>query len=131
MAELTIQVSDEMARQLEPLQERIPELLKRLIETVSPDRPKAEGPFSNENITKSAAPPAYSEVIDFLITRPTLEEIAGFKVSEEAQYRIRVLLERNREGTLNEKDEAELDLYEHLDHLMILLKAKACSAAVK
>jgi len=35
------------------------------------------------------------------------------------------LLDKNREGTLTEIEAAELDLYEQLEHMMILLKAKA------
>jgi hypothetical protein len=36
-----------------------------------------------------------------------------------------MLLENNREATLNAAETAELDLYEQLEHLMMLLKAKA------
>jgi hypothetical protein len=64
-------------------------------------------------------------VLDFLITRPTPEEIVAFKVSAEAQERLRTLLDKNREGSLTEIEAAELDLYEQLEHMMILLKAKA------
>ncbi|MEQ9667350.1 hypothetical protein [Coleofasciculus sp. G2-EDA-02] len=71
------------------------------------------------------APIAYTEVLDFLITRPTPQEITTFKVSAEAQERLHTLLDKNREGTLTAAEATELDLYEQLEHLMILLKAKA------
>jgi len=35
------------------------------------------------------------------------------------------LLEKNRTGTIDSMELAELDVYEQLEHLMILLKARA------
>ncbi|MEQ8997677.1 MAG: hypothetical protein RID53_14385 [Coleofasciculus sp. B1-GNL1-01] len=123
MAELTIQVPDELAQRLEPLRDRLPELLQRLVETVPPRIPL---PNQISSVTNPKdAPIAYTEVLDFLITRPTPQEITTFKVSAEAQERLRTLLDKNREGTLTEAEATELDLYEQLEHLMILLKAKA------
>ncbi|MFP4121296.1 hypothetical protein [Coleofasciculus sp.] len=121
MAELTIHVPDELAQRLEPLRERLPELLQRLVETVPPRIPL---PNQISSVTNPKdAPIAYTEVLDFLITRPTPQEITTFKVSAEAQERLRTLLDKNREGTLTEAEATELDLYEQLEHLMILLKA--------
>ncbi|MEQ9480801.1 hypothetical protein [Coleofasciculus sp. F4-SAH-05] len=123
MAELTIHVPDELAQRLEPLRERLPELLQRLVETVPPRIPL---PNQISSVTSPTdAPIAYTEALDFLITRPTPQEITTFKVSAEAQERLRTLLDKNREGTLTEAEATELDLYEQLEHLMILLKAKA------
>jgi hypothetical protein len=123
MAELTIQVPDELAQRLEPFRDRLPELLTRIVETVLPSSYPADLLPSVANRTD--APVAYAEVLDFLITRPTPEEIVAFKVSAEAQERLRTLLDKNREGRLTEIEAAELDLYEQLEHMMILLKAKA------
>jgi len=72
-------------------------------------------------------PPVYGEVIDFLINAPSPQEIARFKVSSAAQARLRSLLEKNREATLSETEIAELDLYEQLERMMILLKARSYS----
>jgi hypothetical protein len=46
-------------------------------------------------------------------------------VSDAAQARLRLLLDKNREEALSATEEAELDIYEQLEHLMLLLKAKA------
>jgi hypothetical protein len=51
-------------------------------------------------------------VLDFLLARPTPEAIASFKVSDSSQMRLRKLLDKNREGSLSEIENAELDLYE-------------------
>ena len=123
MAELTIQVPDELAQRLEPFRDRLPELLTRAVETILPSTCSSDLLPSVANPTD--APVAYAEVLDFLITQPTPQEIVAFKVSAEAQERLRILLDKNREGTLSETETAELDLYEQLEHMMILLKAKA------
>ena len=123
MAELTIQVPDELAQRLEPFRDRLPELLTRAVETILPSTSSSDLLPSVANPTD--APIAYAEVLDFLITRPTPQNIVAFKISPEAQERIRTLLDKNREGTLTETEAAELDLYEQLEHMMILLKAKA------
>jgi hypothetical protein len=123
MAELTIHVPDELAQRLEPLQDRLPELLTRLVETLSPRTVSADVLSLVTNPTD--APLAYAEVLDFLLTRPTPQDIIAFRVSPAAQARLRALLDRNREDELNAAEAAELDLYEQLEHLMLLLKAKA------
>ncbi len=63
-----------------------------------------------------------------MINSPTPQEIVNFKVSQQAQTHLQMLLDKNREATLNVMEVAELDVYEQLEHLMILLKARAYSA---
>lgn len=123
MAELTIQISDELAQRLEPLQNRLPELLWRLLDIdhlLSTSQPTVVA-----ETTDIAA--VYQEVLDFLIKRPTPEEIITFKVSLPSQRRLQELLEKNRSATLSSMESAELDVYEQLEHMMILLKARAYS----
>jgi hypothetical protein len=114
MAEITLHISDELAQQLEPLHDRLPLLLAQL---VGLNIPVAAPQLS--------APTAYQEVLDFLITQPSPLAILQFKVSESAQTRLRLLLDRDR---LESSEAAELDLYERLDQLMTLLKARAYTA---
>ncbi|MCL1463291.1 MULTISPECIES: hypothetical protein [Argonema] len=123
MAELTIQIPDELAKRLEPLQERLPELLWQVLEN-----PEIYQPIQSEvNPNFTDIFPVYQEVIDFLIKSPTLEDIVAFQVSPQAQTRLQTLLSKNREATLTPPEVAELDVYEQLEHLMILLKARAYS----
>jgi hypothetical protein len=124
MAQLTIQIPDELASRLEPLRDRLPELLIQLIETSS--KTPSTVPESLASIIEP--PSVYAEVLDFLIKRPTPQEIAAFKVSLQAQERLRTLLEKNQEATLTAEETAELDVYEQLEHLMLLLKARAINA---
>ncbi|MEG3862059.1 hypothetical protein [Microcoleus sp. herbarium12] len=124
MVTITLQIPDELAQRLEPLQNRLPELLWQLIElTKNPTTIEPEIATNTADI-----PTVYQEVLDFLIDSPTPQEIVGFKVSQQAQTRLQILLEKNCESTLNPMEIAELDVYEQLEHLMILLKARAYSA---
>jgi hypothetical protein len=124
MAELTIQIPDELAERLEPLRNRLPELLNQLLSTANPSLVSLENATTNlENV-----PQAYLEVLDFLITRPTPQEIATFKVSSTSQERLRSLLDKSREGILTDSESAELDIYEQFEHLMILMKARAIAS---
>lgn len=76
------------------------------------------------------APPAsiQEEVLSFLLSAPSPERIVDFHASAEAQARLRYLLEANRAGTLNEAERAELEEASHLNHFVVLLKAKAHQA---
>lgn len=122
MAELTIQVSDTLARRLQPFSDRLPELLAQVVKSL--DSP-AEKVRTQQPREYSPENQAYAEVLDFLLTRPTPREIVAFKVSAAAQRRLRTLLDKNREKGLTETESGELDLYEQLDQVMALLKAKA------
>ena len=108
MAEFTISIPDTLAQRLEPLQDRLPELLSQLVEVLSPST------ISPDRLSLAAQPTdatlAYEEVLEFLLNRPTPEAIVAFKVSPAAQARIRALLDNNREATLNAAETAELDL---------------------
>ena len=123
MAELTIQIPDELAQLLEPWQNRLPELLWRLLDVASlPTNYQRTVLAETTDITA-----VYQEVLDFLIKRPTPQEIITFKVSTPTQTRLQALLEKNRSAILSPMELAELDVYEQLEHMMILLKARAYS----
>jgi hypothetical protein len=119
MAELIIQVPDELAQRLEPLRSRLPDLLVSLLESTH----ESSVPLLTNNLSETSQ--VYLEVLDFLMTRPTLEDVIAFKVSSMAQERLQSLLAKNRAGIITDAEVAELDVYEQLEHLMILMKARA------
>ncbi|MGH1397456.1 MAG: hypothetical protein ACRAVC_25975 [Trichormus sp.] len=121
VAQLTIHIPDELAGRLEPLQSRLPELLWLLLD-IDREQPYEQPKLNTQTVE---IPEVYQEVLDFLIKRPTPEEIITFKVSARAQIRLQELLEKNRTGSLSQMELAQLDVYEQLEHLMILLKARA------
>jgi hypothetical protein len=71
------------------------------------------------------ATPVYLEVVDFIAAGPTPDRIAAYHPSEAAQERVMELLQRNKTGELLPQEEAELDDYLQLEHLMRLIKARA------
>jgi hypothetical protein len=121
MAELTLEVPDELLQRLQPFQDRLPALLTLLVGAT----PSQTGGATPAEVHGTEPPLAYVEVLDFLLTRPTPHDILTFKVSDTAQARLWLLLDKNREEALSATEEAELDIYEQLEHLMLLLKAKA------
>jgi hypothetical protein len=65
------------------------------------------------------------EILTFLLSSPTPQQIIEFQASDTAQERLRYLLEANRQGTLTDAERAELDEASQLNHLVMRLKAKA------
>ena len=68
---------------------------------------------------------AYDEILDFLAAGTTAESVASFRPSEKAQARVRELVERRRELKITVAEDEELEEYLRLEHLMIMVKAKA------
>jgi hypothetical protein len=73
----------------------------------------------------AAAASVQEEVLEFLLSSPTTEQIIGFHASEVAQMRLHTLLEANRQGILTSEERAELEEASQLNHIVMLLKAKA------
>jgi hypothetical protein len=65
------------------------------------------------------------EVLDFLVSSPTPEQIIAFHASDSAQMRLRELLDRNRNSRLTDQENAELKEMSRIDHFFTLLKARA------
>lgn len=67
----------------------------------------------------------YDEVLEFLISAPTPEQIIAFRPPEATQARLRYLLDTNRAGTLTAEEQMELDEYSRVEHFVRMLKIKA------
>lgn len=65
------------------------------------------------------------EVVAFLSQGPSREEIAAFRLSEEAQQHIRALLRKNSAGTLTPEEDHELDQMVLLDEIVSLIRTRA------
>ncbi|MEA5485941.1 MULTISPECIES: hypothetical protein [Pseudanabaena] len=124
MAQLTIEIPDELAQRLAPYKNQISEIFANLVNTSS----LLEKSTEILDVSSTPSPtelPTYLEIIDFLVNRPTSEQIANFKVSERSQERLRELLQKNRDLNLISSEVAELNLYEQLDTLMTMMKVRA------
>lgn len=67
----------------------------------------------------------HQELIDFLSSSPSLEQIVQFKILALTQKRLEELLHKNREQQLMDAEQRELDQYLQYRHVLILLKASA------
>lgn len=115
MATITLEVPDELARQLENVGDGLPGLLAYALDLAG--LPKRDASY------ESSQKPPWNEVFAFLGGEPTVDEILEFKISDEAQDRLEELLEINREGSISQQESDELDAFGEIDHMFILLKA--------
>jgi hypothetical protein len=101
MRSVTVEVPDDLAEQLTNAQDRLPELLAL-------------------GLQQPAAPaPVYRAILTFLASGPSPAEVAAYTPPSDARQRLELLLERSK---------AELDDFERIEHLMVMLKAGALSA---
>jgi hypothetical protein len=105
MATVTIDVPDELSELIAQAGDRLPELLARSLR--EPTLPAH----------------VYRYVLDFLASRPTPDQLASLGPSPEMSERVRLLLERESRKEITPAEKAELDEYERLEHLIILIKA--------
>jgi hypothetical protein len=70
-------------------------------------------------------PTLFDEILDFLASTPTPEQIITFRPSETLQARASYLLEVNRQGTLTLEERTELDELSRMNHFMSMLKLRA------
>ena len=120
MTTITLEVPDELAGKLDLLRGRLPGILPELLDLLAPD---------NGKTVPSLRYQVFTEMIDFLASGPTPEQIVEHKVSPQVQERLSELLEKNREDSLSDDENAELDSYELVDHVMSLLKIRARMSA--
>jgi hypothetical protein len=71
------------------------------------------------------------EIIDFLVSNPTLEQLAEYKAPEALDNRLHELLDKNSEEGLTAEERSELDEFKRMRHFMNMLKAKAKLKLVK
>ena len=71
--------------------------------------------------------PFYEQVLEFLASGPSVEQLAAYRPPRAAQARFSQLLEVNRARVLSSQEEEELDHYIDMDRMLSLLKAKASS----
>src|ERR1700724_3855891 len=103
MSTITIEVSEELSH-LATQPDRLAELLAQV----------ARHPTLPAHV--------YRYVLDFIATDPTSEEIAVFSPTPEMIERLKTLLAREIDGNITPREKAELDEYERLEHLVVMIK---------
>ena len=64
-------------------------------------------------------------MLDFLASRPTPEQVTAFGPTLEMTDRLKTLLGRESRGEITQAEKVELDEYERLEHLMVMIKSGA------
>jgi hypothetical protein len=105
MPTITLEVPDDLADQLGHVRDRLPEFL-----ALSLHQPALPAHI-------------YRYILDFLASNPTPEQIAAFSPTPEMQERLQTLLERSRSDEFSETERAELDEFERIEHLVVLIKS--------
>jgi hypothetical protein len=118
MTTITLEVPDELAARIGEVGAVLPELISDALEPDTADKTAL-------TLKAAATHPVYREMMDFLASSPTPQQIIAYKVSPSAQERLEELLEKNREYRLTEEESVELDVYELVEHSMIRLKSQA------
>lgn len=105
MATVTIEVPDDLSELVRQAGDRLPELL--VLSLKEPTLP----------------PHVYRYVLDFLASRSTPAQVASFGPTPEMIDRLRTLIRRESSGEITPTEKAELDEYERLEHLMVMIKS--------
>ena len=69
--------------------------------------------------------PAYFEMIDFIASGFTTEDVARYNPSAAAKQRVSELIARQGQGGLSEEEKYELHHFVELEHILLMAKAKA------
>lgn len=67
----------------------------------------------------------WHDVMEFLATLPTPEQVLALRATPEQSKRVRALLAKNQDGDLTPSEEAEMDAMIELNHVVSLAKGRA------
>ncbi len=109
--QIRVEVPDDLAIRLNPLQEQLPQIL--------------ELGLWEWNAVAQSGFSGLAEVLEVLATLPSAEEILALKPSQVLQQQIETLLEKNRTVGLTAEEEQLWQQYEYVEHLVRVAKAKA------
>lgn len=73
-----------------------------------------------------AYPPAiFEEIMEFMVSSPTPEDIIAFKPSSQLEDRLTELLTKNKQDALTEDEQDELNAFLQIIHFMNMLRIRA------
>ncbi len=109
--EITVQVPDTLGRQLQRFKERLPEMLDRGLRELLAE---SSAEFADE-----------TAIMSTLARRPSPEQVLAIRPSPEFQARVSRLLADGKQRQLSRQEEAEMERYLTLEHLVRLAKVEA------
>ena len=109
--QITLDLSEELVSRLNSVEEKLPQVIELGLREL--DASPQDG-FNG-----------IAEVLEFLATLPTPEEILALRPSETLQTQISNLLEKHRNRNLTDVEAQMWKQYQYLEHLIRKAKAKA------
>jgi len=107
--EITLQVPEELGRELEQNKEQAVEILGLIL----------------PNMVDKISYPDENAILGVLANQASPQEILALKLEPAVQERVSELLRRNKDEKLSSAENRELDRYLLLDHLVRLAKIQA------
>ncbi|MEY3403763.1 MAG: hypothetical protein AN487_08535 [Anabaena sp. CRKS33] len=106
MPKITLEISEELSQQIAQIGiDTLPELLALSLQ---------QSPIPTQ---------IYQYILNFLASNPTPPQIAEFKPTPEMQDRLRTLLIQSKADKLTPRELQELNEYERIEHLIVMIKA--------
>ncbi|MBW4544531.1 MAG: hypothetical protein KME25_08820 [Symplocastrum torsivum CPER-KK1] len=109
--QITLDLPEELVSRLSLLEDKLPQILELGLREL--------------NASSQTGFAGIAEVLKFLATLPTPEEIIALRPSEALQTQISSLLEKNRTQSLTPAELQIWEQYQYLEHLIRMAKAKA------
>lgn len=109
--QITVEIPDDMAQTLEPLKDNLPQVLALGLQQLQANPVNG---FSS-----------LVDVLEFLATLPSPQEILDLHLSEATQAQVDTLLEKNQNGELSPVEQMLWQQYEFIEHLVRIAKAQA------
>lgn len=111
MSQITLNIPEELSLRLRSLEAQLPQILELGLRELN---------ASSQPGFKGAA-----DILEFLASLPSPEEIIALRPAEALQNQISALLDKNRSGKLTPEEVQLWEQYQYLEHLVRLAKAKA------
>jgi hypothetical protein len=111
MPQIILNIPDEMAQQLEPLKDDLPQILALGLQALTAD--------------PSTGFSGLTDILEFLASLPSPSEILALRLSDSVQAEVDALLEKNRTEGLSPMEQRLWQQYEFVEHLVRIAKARA------
>lgn len=109
--QITVNIPDELAMRLDPLKDELPQILMLGLREIEANPSNG---FSG-----------LTQILEFMASLPSPQEILALRLSEPLQREIDRLLEKNRTEGLTSIEQRLWQQYEFVEHLVRISKAKA------
>ena len=109
--QITLDLSEELVSRLNSIEDKLPQVIELGLREL--------------NASSQDGFNGIAEVLEFLATLPTPEEIIALRPSQALQNQISDLLEKHRDRNLTEIETQIWEQYQYLEHLIRKAKAKA------